>query len=78
MYGESQQTNFYPYQLPSRDTVTLNLDLHPRGLGGDNSWGDKPHGEFLITPAAPLSYSYRLKIINHGDDLSALGRAVGK
>ena len=63
LFDESQHSNFYPYQLPVRDTVTLNLDLHQRGLGGDDSWGAKPHGEFQLK-AGPLSYSYRLKIVN--------------
>ncbi|MEY4489524.1 MAG: hypothetical protein RIQ79_2032 [Verrucomicrobiota bacterium] len=77
LYCATQVENFYPYQLPPRDTVTLNLDLFQRGLGGDNSWGAKPHDAFTIKPV-PLTYSYRLKLVRSGDDLAALARNLVK
>ena len=73
LYCATQMENYYPYQLPHRETVTLNLDLAQRGLGGDTSWGAKPHGGFIIKPA-PISYAYRLKLVRTGDDLAALAR----
>lgn len=74
LFVEKDKDNVYPYQLPARDTVTLNLDWHQRGLGGDNSWGTLPHSPYRILPTRPLSYSYRIKLLDGGEDLAALGR----
>lgn len=75
LYFATQVGNYYRYQLPERKTVTLNLDWHQRGVGGDNSWGDLPHDEFrLVNP--PFTYRYRLKLLSGGEDLAALARAV--
>ncbi|OAM89901.1 hypothetical protein AW736_11335 [Termitidicoccus mucosus] len=65
--------NFYPYQLPKRETITLNIDLKQRGLGGDNSWGRLPHAEYRISPK-PLKYSFRLRVLSGGEDVRALAR----
>ena len=73
LFCATQQENFYRYQLPERDTVTLNLDLKQRGLGGDDSWGAQPHAPFRLTPW-PLTYSYRLKVLVGGEDLVALAK----
>ena len=71
----TQVGNFYRYQLPARDTVTLNLDWHQRGVGGDNSWGELPHNAFRLTKP-PFAYSYRLRVLAGGEDLAALARAA--
>jgi beta-galactosidase len=73
LFCATQKENFYRYQLPERDTVTLNLDLRQRGLGGDNSWGAMPHEAFRLD-VWPVSYRYRLKVLAGGEDLSALAR----
>lgn len=73
LFCATQLENFYRYQLPERDTVTLNLDLHQRGLGGDDSWGALPHQQFRLTPWA-TTYSYRLKLLSGGEDLPALAK----
>jgi beta-galactosidase len=62
LYCASQHDNYYPYMLPSRDTATLHIDLHERGLGGDNSWGALPHRQFRIE-AAPMTFSFKLEIL---------------
>lgn len=69
LFCATNKENFYPYQLPHRETITLNLDLHQRGLGGDNSWGAKPHAPFQIQPQA-LNYTYRLKVLQGGAGVS--------
>jgi beta-galactosidase len=73
LYCATQKENFYRYQLPERDTVTLNLDLHQRGLGGDDSWGAQPHAPFRITPW-PVTYSYRLRVLHGGEDFVGLAK----
>ncbi|HNX04416.1 MAG TPA: glycoside hydrolase family 2 TIM barrel-domain containing protein [Opitutales bacterium] len=62
LFCDSQQANFYPWQLPVRDTTTLHIDLHQRGVGGDNSWGAQPHGQYRID-AMPLSFACKLVIL---------------
>ena len=73
LYCVTQMENFYLYQLPLRRTVTLNLDLHQRGIGGDNSWGALPHKQFRLTQAV-LEYQYRLKVLSGGEDPVSLSK----
>jgi beta-galactosidase len=47
-------------ELPRRDFVTLNLDYRQMGVGGDDSWGARPHPEYTL-PAKAYSYRFRLK-----------------
>lgn len=75
LYCASQKQNYYPYQLPERETITLNLDLRQRGLGGDDSWGALPHAAFRIQPQ-PMQYRYYLKLVRKSDDLASTARAV--
>jgi beta-galactosidase len=73
LFCATQFENFYPYQLPERKTITLNLDYHQRGLGGDNSWGALPHDAFrLLDP--PFQYGYRLKVLKGGENLAEEAR----
>jgi len=71
----TQKGNFYPYQLPARKTVTLNLDLKQRGLGGDQSWGALPHPAFRLD-VFPTHFAYRLRVLQGGEDLAKLARTV--
>ena len=67
LFCASQRENYYSYQLPHRDTVTLNLDLKQRGLGGDDSWGALPHEAFRLT-GWPMGYRYRLRVLRGGEN----------
>lgn len=42
-----------------RHLVTLNLDYKQMGVGGDNSWGARPHPEYTLPPK---EYSYRFRL----------------
>jgi beta-galactosidase len=73
LYFPLQKGNFYRYQMPDRDTVSLNLDLQQRGVGGDNSWGRLPHDDYrLINP--PYQYAYRLRVLLGGEDWATLAK----
>ncbi len=50
----------HPYEMPARQTVTLCLDAHQMGVGGDNSWGAKTHPEYCIQPGTV--YEHRMRI----------------
>jgi len=41
------------------ETTTVRIDMLQMGVGGDNSWGAKPHNEYLI-PAKDYQYSFTL------------------
>jgi len=43
-----------------KDHVTLDLDLVQMGVGGDTSWGARPHPAYLIPPGP---YRYRLRLV---------------
>jgi beta-galactosidase len=75
LFCATQKENYYPYQLPERATVTLNLDLRQRGVGGDDSWGALPHEPFRIMPK-PMSYRYKLKLIRGEENLAAFARGT--
>ncbi len=75
LFCATQKENFYRYQLPERKTVTLDLDLKQRGLGGDDSWGALPHPDFRIRPG-PTTYRYRLHILRGGEDVPQLARTA--
>ena len=45
--------------VPRHDHLYVNVDLAQMGVGGDDSWGAKPHPQYLIKPQA---YSWSLTI----------------
>jgi len=53
----------HPYELTRQDDVILTLNYKQMGVGGDNSWGARPHPEFTLYPDHPYSFSYRLRPI---------------
>jgi beta-galactosidase len=46
----------HPYEVPMSNLVELHIDHRQMGLGGDNSWGQFPHEQYLLR--AP-QYSYQ-------------------
>ncbi len=45
--------------LEKSGKVFLNVDWKQMGVGGDNSWGARPHAEYTLR-AVPMQYSYLL------------------
>ena len=52
------------HDLPRRDTITVNLDHKQMGVGGDNSWGARPHPEYTLPPNKSYSYTFRLQAVS--------------
>ena len=48
------------HEVPRRERFTVNLDYRQMGVGGDNSWGAKPHPEYTLYPM-PYTYSFRIR-----------------
>jgi beta-galactosidase len=48
------------WDLAPRDRVILDLDLGQMGVGGDTSWGARPHPEYRLPP---LPYRFRVRLV---------------
>ncbi len=56
----------HSYKLARQPYIILNIDDKQMGVGGDNSWGARPHDWCTLWPE-PYTYSYRLKPISSVD-----------
>ena len=54
-FGNSK--NSHLNDIKPRDLLSLNIDYRQMGVGGDNSWGAKPHDQYLIWPK-DYTYSF--------------------
>ncbi len=70
---QSARGTMHPYQLDKKDFVNIHLDLKQMGVGGDNSWGARPHPQYMI-PAREYSYSYLIRPLHKGMDPEKEGR----
>ncbi len=57
-----QKIQRHTFDIPQRSLVNINLDYKQMGLGGDTSWGAKPHEEYMI-PAQDYDYSFLIRPI---------------
>ncbi|TRX66001.1 glycoside hydrolase family 2 TIM barrel-domain containing protein [Carboxylicivirga sp. M1479] len=55
----------HPFDLESKDEVYLHLDHKIMGVGGDNSWGAKPHAKYSIVPN---NYQFQLVLQPFGGE----------
>ncbi|WP_200974477.1 glycoside hydrolase family 2 TIM barrel-domain containing protein [Echinicola sp. 20G] len=53
----------HPTDIKTHNSVFLHIDWKQRGLGGDNSWGQYPHKEYLLTDKQ-FEYSYVIKLVD--------------
>lgn len=51
--------------LKSSPNIFLNIDYKQMGVGGDNSWGARPHSEYTL-PYNTYGYSFVIKILDTG------------
>ena len=65
----------HAWELPARETVTVNIDDRQQGVGGDDSWGAWPHTEYLI-PCRESGYSFRLRLLGNGEDPGRAARTL--
>ncbi len=54
-----QPSHRHVWETQPRDQVSLDLDYFQMGVGGDTSWGGRPHPKYRL-PARPHSYRLRL------------------
>ncbi|PID58681.1 MAG: beta-galactosidase [Ignavibacteriae bacterium] len=49
----------HTYELQKNNFISINIDYKQTGVGGDNSWGARPHNEYTLIPRE-YSYSFQL------------------
>jgi beta-galactosidase len=59
------ETRKHPVEIERSADITVNIDDRQMGVGGDDSWGARPHAEYRLAPA-PRSYRFRLVPIRAG------------
>jgi len=59
--------------LKPKDVVNWLIDMKQMGVGGDNSWGAKPHDKYMIFPGE-YSFVYKMIPFTNGTDLITLSK----
>jgi len=57
------QSGRHIHDLPRRNAITVNLDHKQMGVGGDNSWGARPHPEYTLPATKTYSYDFTLQAV---------------
>jgi beta-galactosidase len=66
----------HPYELPKRDIMTVNVDYGLTGVGGDTSWGARPHKPYQLEAGKAYEYRFRLSPVKKDTSLQALADKV--
>mgnify|MGYP006282142565 FL=1 len=51
----------HPYELVKAGNLTVNIDYKQMGVGGDNSWGARPHDEYELHPDKTYAWRFRIE-----------------
>ena len=70
------QGPMHTYEIPYRDEIYLNIDYHQMGVGGDNSWGARPHPEFTLYADSVYTYSFRLSPISKSQSAMGMSKVL--
>ena len=70
------ESKAHPFELERKDEVFLRLSYHQMGVGGDDSWGARPHPEFTLNSDKSYSYVYRLSPLLQGQSAMDLSKQV--
>ncbi|MBO8132115.1 MAG: DUF4981 domain-containing protein [Candidatus Marinimicrobia bacterium] len=57
-----KKKNRHTVDLVEKDFIEWHIDLKQMGVGGDNSWGARPHDEYMIYPGC-YEFSFLIKIL---------------
>lgn len=52
---------YHHYELPPVYHTVVRASLKEMGVGGDNTWGARPHDEYLINAAVDLCFEFSIK-----------------
>lgn len=73
---DEMASKLHPFNLVKSLNTILNINYRQMGVGGDDSWGAKPHDEFMIPSDSSYRYSYRIVPIKSGSNDMQLGQKV--
>ncbi len=73
LYYNAEKNLHGSIDVKPKDLITLNIDYRQMGVGGDNSWGARPHPEYTLD-LKDYSYSFRLVPFSDSDDLTIFKR----
>ena len=48
----------HQYELPLVNNTVVRVSLNQMGIGGDDSWGARPHDEYLIHPQGVMEFEF--------------------
>jgi len=54
------ESAMHPYELPRREFNTVFIDQRLHGVGGDNSWGARTHGEYTLSGNQPYQFTFTI------------------
>jgi beta-galactosidase/beta-glucuronidase len=64
-FDQGTKTNYrHTHDIELKDEIFVAIDLKQMGLGGDDSWGAKPHPQYLL-PAGDYSFRFRLRSLQN-------------
>ena len=58
----------HPFELTKEKDIVLRVIGKQMGVGGDNSWGAKPHDKYLLKSGDVHSFSFKIKGISSDED----------
>ncbi len=70
------ESKSHPYELTKNSSIVLRLNYHQMGVGGDNSWGARPHPEFTMYANKVYTYSYRIMPISSAGNAMDLSKVL--
>jgi beta-galactosidase len=70
---ETLETAKHTHELVRGPDLTVNIDYRQMGVGGDDSWGARPHPQYTL-PSQPYHYKFRLRVLRGGEDPAKLSR----
>ncbi|MFP4469873.1 MAG: glycoside hydrolase family 2 TIM barrel-domain containing protein [Bacteroidales bacterium] len=66
-FDQGTKENYrHTIDIVPKDTVFVTVNFKQMGVGGDNSWGARPHDQYLL-PAGDYGFRFRIKPVS-GDD----------
>jgi len=68
------QSKKHPYELVKNNSIVLRLNYHQMGMGGDDSWGARPHPEFTLYSNQVYTYRFRILPVNSSQQAMDLSR----
>ncbi len=51
----------HPYELPEVHYTVIRAAMQQIGIAGDNSWGARPHPEYLLDVSKKMSFTFRFR-----------------